>query len=84
MEWPPWWSWELELSPHLLKRMIDRGFNEVDLRGMLETATGYDPAVEPGRWVVRTRYGGEGWQVVVEPIQAEGVLLVITAFAIES
>ena len=34
--WPEWWDWELELSPHLLKRMLDRGFTESDLRRMLE------------------------------------------------
>lgn len=39
-EWPSWWDWELEFSPHLLKRMIDRQFSEVDLRRMLEHATG--------------------------------------------
>ena len=22
-----WWDWELELSAHLLKRMVDRGFS---------------------------------------------------------
>ncbi len=34
--WPEWWDWELELSPHLLKRMADRGFSELDLRAMLD------------------------------------------------
>ena len=29
--WPPWWKWELELSFHILKRMVDREFTEVDL-----------------------------------------------------
>ena len=33
--WPEWWNWELELSPHLLKRMVDRRFTEVDVRRML-------------------------------------------------
>jgi hypothetical protein len=36
MDWPEWWTWELELSPHLLRRMLDRGFSEVDLRIMME------------------------------------------------
>ena len=36
--WPDWWDWELELTPHLLKRMIDREFSEVDLRIMLANA----------------------------------------------
>jgi len=48
-QWPPWWVWELELSPHLLKRMEDRRFTEVDLRRMLEQATGYRPDVATGR-----------------------------------
>jgi hypothetical protein len=34
-ECPDWWDWELELSPHLLKRMTDRRFTEIDLRRML-------------------------------------------------
>ena len=37
---PEWWEWDLELSSHLLKRMVDRDFNEPDLRAMLETAAG--------------------------------------------
>jgi len=35
--WPEWWDWELDLSPHLLERMVDRGFSEVDLRRMMES-----------------------------------------------
>jgi len=38
--WPPWWEWELEFSPHLLKRMEDRRFNELELRRMFERASG--------------------------------------------
>jgi hypothetical protein len=33
--WPDWWEWEIDLTPHLLKRMEDRDFSEVDLREML-------------------------------------------------
>lgn len=36
--WPDWWEWEVELTPHLERRMEDRSFSEVDLRGMLERA----------------------------------------------
>lgn len=28
---PDWWNFELELSPHVEERMLDRGFSEVDL-----------------------------------------------------
>ena len=27
--WPKWWDWELELSPHLEKRMEDREFSQL-------------------------------------------------------
>ncbi len=47
---PEWWDWELELSPHLLKRMEDRQFNEVDLRTMLARATSCHPDIVEGRW----------------------------------
>jgi hypothetical protein len=43
VEWPEWWQWELELSPHLLKRMLDRRFNETDLRLMVAAARGIIP-----------------------------------------
>lgn len=47
MEWPEWWSWELEPTPHLLKRMEDRGFTEVDLRAMLQTARSFHDDLVP-------------------------------------
>jgi hypothetical protein len=80
---PPWWSWELEFSPHLFKRMLDRRFNEADLRLMLEEATGYHEDYEPGRWVVETRHVGRAWEITVEPAQAEQVLVIVTAYPLE-
>lgn len=44
-EWPEWWDWELELSPHFRKRMVDRRITEVDLRRMLEDAQDVRPDV---------------------------------------
>jgi hypothetical protein len=41
---PDWWSFELELSPHVEERMIDRGFTEVDLRMMIDAAKTIRPA----------------------------------------
>lgn len=58
MAFPDWWLWELELTPHLEKRMEDRGFNEVDLRNMLERATGFRPDLVDGRFVIETRFRG--------------------------
>lgn len=79
-KWPPWWDWGLELSPHLLKRMIDRRFTEVDLRRMLEHAREYSPDVVEGRWVIRARHRGRDWDVVWEPDFEQMLLVVVTAY----
>jgi hypothetical protein len=79
-DWPEWWHWELELSPHLLKRMVDRRFTEIDLRRMLDRATGYRRDIEPGRWVIVTRHRRQPWEVIVEPDLDARRLLVITAY----
>jgi hypothetical protein len=83
-EWPHWWTWEIELSPHLLKRMVDRGFNEVELRAMLQTAGSVrrQPQDE-ARWVISSQHEGRRWEIVVEPIETDRVLVVITAYAID-
>jgi len=82
MEWPEWWLWELEMTPHVLKRMVDRQFNEVDLRLMLERAVAYHEEDPSGRFVVETRHGGRVWAVIVEPSREDRVLVVVTAFPI--
>jgi hypothetical protein len=48
--WPVWWEWELELTPHLERRMEDRAFTELDLRAMLERAAGLRADVVDGRF----------------------------------
>lgn len=82
-DWPDWWHWELELTPHLLKRMVDRGFNEVELRQMLDLATSYRPSASEGRFVIGVRYHETEWEIVVEPDELTQQLLVITAYARE-
>ena len=54
---PDWGKWDLELSPHLLKRMEDRRFTELDLRAMLERSRAMDPDLVEGRWVISTDTG---------------------------
>ena len=80
MNWPSWWEWELELSPHLEKRMVQRDFTEIDLRTMLHQATGYHPDVEPGRWAIETRHRGSAWEVIVEPDHTARQMVVVTAY----
>jgi hypothetical protein len=81
--WPAWWEWELDLSPHLFKRMADRAFNEIDVRRMLTVATGRRRDVVPGRWIIETRYRRRPWEVIVEPDADAQLLVVITAYPVE-
>ena len=82
--WPEWWHWELELSDHLLDRMVDRGFSETDLRTMLAAAESWRRNTDlPERAIIETRLEGVRWEVAVEPDQAEDVLVVITAYRVE-
>lgn len=72
----------MELSPHLLKRMVDRGFTEVELRHMLERAVRLRRDIVPGRWVVATRHRRRRWEVIVEPDYEAELLVVITAYPV--
>ena len=83
MAWPEWWHWELELTPHLEKRMEDRDFTGIDLREMLEHAHSYRPDILAGRWVIITQHRREPWAVVVEPDDGATLPVVITAYPIE-
>jgi hypothetical protein len=62
--------------------MEDRGFNEVDLRTMLERASNYRPDVVDGRWIIETRHQRRRWEIVVEPDKELRLLVVVTAFPI--
>ncbi len=80
MERPDWWDWPLAFTAHVELRMEERGFSEVDLRGMLENATELLPSKRPGRWLVRTRHAGQRWVVVVEPDADDRIVMVVTAY----
>ena len=82
MAFPDWWDWELELTPHVEKRMEDRGFTEVDLRQMLEHGTGFRRDAVEGRFVIEARFRGRPWEVVVEPDEVDHLLVVVTAFGV--
>jgi hypothetical protein len=83
VNWPDWWNWDLDCAnPHLAKRMIDRSFNETDLRDMLEQSVGYRADAEPGRWIISTTHRNQPWEVIVEPDAGERILIVVTAYNI--
>jgi len=80
--WPEWWEWEIEFTPHLLKRMEDRNFNEVDLREMLHRSKSYKKDIVEGRWVIEARHNRHPWEIIVEPDEFENLLVVITAYPV--
>ena len=77
---PDWWSFELELSGHVLDRMLDRGFSEADLRFMFEAAITVRSGRLDDRWIVKTVHQREPWEIVVEPDHADRVIVVVTAY----
>lgn len=71
------------MSAHLLKRMEDRQFDEVDLRRMLEHAHGHRADILEGRFVIEARHAGQPWEVIVEPDEQRQLLVVITAYPVD-
>ena len=71
---PARWNWDVELTPHVLKRMVDREFTEVDLRQMLEAASSVRADVQEARWAITSRHRGHPWEIIVEPDELERVL----------
>jgi len=63
--------------------MEDRGFNEVDLRRMLEHASGHSPDIMAGRFVIEARQDERSWAVIVEPDEKRQLLVVVTAYPVD-
>ena len=80
--WPLWWEWELELTPHVERRMEDRVLNEIELRTMLGHASGFREDVVEGRFVIDASLRRARWEVIVEPDPIDRLLVVVTAYRI--
>ena len=78
---PSWWSWELSFTPHAELRMEQRGGTEVDVRAMLERATGFEPSAE-GRFMIHVAKNNRPWIVIVEPDTDATLLVVVTAYEV--
>ena len=81
-EFPSWWSWELSFTPHAELRMEQRGVTEVDVRAMLERATGFEPSVVEGRFMIHVTNNTRLWIVIVEPDADASLLVVVTAYEV--
>ncbi len=64
------------------RRLIKREFTEIELRRMMEYATGFDRDDKEGRWVIAVRLRRADWEIIVEPIPEEEVLEVVTAYEV--
>lgn len=71
------------MTPHVERRMEDRDFSEVELREMLTLATRLKEDVVEGRFVVGSRLRGREWEIILEPIADEQIVVVVTAYPVE-
>lgn len=79
---PEWWTWELSFTGHAEMRMEQRGVTELDLRAMLERATGFRPNVVEGRFMIDVRCEQRSWIVIVEPDFDAKLLVVVTVYEV--
>ena len=79
---PEWWNWELSFTAHAELRMEHRGVTEVDVRAMLERATGYEPSVVDGRFMIHAVHKNRPWIVIVEPDVDSTLLVVVTPYEV--
>ena len=77
---PEWWTWDLSFTGHAEMRMEQRGVTEVELRVMLERASGFEPNVVDGRFMIQTRKRGQLWIVIFDPDIDAKLLLIVTDY----
>jgi hypothetical protein len=54
----------------------------VDVRAMLERATGFEPSVVEGRFMIHVARNNRPWIVIVEPDNDASRLVVVTAYEV--
>jgi hypothetical protein len=79
---PEWWNWDLSFTGHAELRMEQRGVTEVEVRAMLERATGFEASVVEGRLMIHTQRGESPWVVIVEPDAEARLLVVVTVYEV--
>jgi len=79
---PEWWNWDLSFTSHAELRMEQRGVTEVEVRAMLEKATGLQPNVVESRFMIDVRHLQRPWIVIVEPDTDAKLLVVVTVYEV--
>ena len=79
---PEWWSWDLSFTGHAELRMEQRSVTEVEVRAMLERASGFDASVVEGRFMIHTQRAQSPWVVIVEPDADAKLLVVVTVYEV--
>jgi hypothetical protein len=62
--------------------MEQRGVTEVEVRAVLERATGFEASVVEGRFMIHTQRGQGPWVVIVEPDSEVRLLVVVTVYEV--
>ena len=65
------------------KEVIDSARPHETLYPRIAENLGYKRDVVEGRWVIETRHGRKDWEVIVEPDNAQRLLVVVTAYPVE-
>jgi hypothetical protein len=60
--------------------MRHRSFSETDVRHMLFLVRRIRPMEDPCRWSVDSELDGIPWRIILEPVPAERVVVVVTAY----
>ncbi len=55
---------------------------EVEVRAMLEKATGFEPNVVAGRFMIHVRHLQNPWIAIVEPDAETRLLVVVTVYEV--
>jgi len=63
--WPDWWDWEIELTPHLQKRMERSRLQRGRPPAHVERARGHRADIVEGRVVIETERKRARWEVII-------------------
>lgn len=63
--------------------MVQRNFNEIELREMLSRTEMYEKDIDENRFKINASFRNRRWEIIVEPDFDEKILVIITAYMTE-